>query len=479
MFCLRIMAFLILSLGLVFTFGCSSSKDKKQQPVETKAKFVDATDKKIVDGIPQLGIKKYILPNGLRILLVPNDKLPTFSFYIHYGVGAKHEVPGITGASHFLEHMMFKGAKDFGKGSFDRLIEGNGGVSNAYTSNDATVYHENLPIDALDITLRMEADRMQNLLLDPQEFLAEKDVVLEERKMRYENSPKGQLFIRTMTTMYEGNPYGSPVIGSIEDIKRVSRDEVFDYFKKFYAPNNAVLVVAGDINESKTIKLVENIFGVIPASTEVVGAKKVRENPDMYKTGFKQDKIEMLYGQSENPLFMLSIPAYPYGAREGYALDILSKIWGEGSSSYLEQKYVKSLSPLLVNVSVGNYSKQHSGMFYVMGEFYKNTSMTWWKKELQTDLENFCQNEITPKNLAKAVNASEKEYYDELDQNSGVADTVGTMELFFGDFKRYIDELKVYRTITVDELKVECDKLAKKPKYLLGIWKKFDKKVKL
>lgn len=468
----------IFLLLMVAGFGCTSSKNKKQQEAQ-KAKFVEATEKKVVEGVPQLEIKKFILPNGLRVLLAPNDKLPTFSFYIHYGVGAKHEVPGITGSSHFLEHMMFKGAKDFGKGSFDRLIEGNGGVSNAYTSNDATVYHENLPIEALEITLKMEADRMQNLLLDPQEFLAEKDVVLEERKMRYENSPKGQLFIRTMTVMYEGTPYGTPVIGSIEDIKRVSRDEVFEYFKKYYAPNNAVLMIAGDISDGKTLKMIENIFGGIPASKEVVAAKKVRENAEMYVSTFKQDKLELLYGQSENPLFMLSIPAYPYGAREGYALDILAKIWGQGSSSYLEQKYVKSLSPLLVNVTAGNYSKQHSGMFYIMGEFYKNTSFGWWKKEIQTDLENFCQNEITPKNVAKAINYAEKQYYENLDQNSGIADTVGTMELFFGDFKKYIEELKVYRTVTVDELKVECVKLSKKPKYLLGIWKKFDKKVKL
>lgn len=457
--------------------SCSSSKNKGKE--STHAKFVDATEKQVIDGIPLLTIKKYILPNGLKILLVPNDKLPTFSFYLHYGVGAKHETPGITGSSHFLEHMMFKGAKDFGKGSFDRLIEGNGGVSNAYTSNDATVYHENLPIDALEITLKMEADRMQNLLLDPQEFLAEKDVVLEERKLRYENSPKGQLFIRTMMTMYEGTPYGTPVIGSIEDVKRVSRDEVFEYFKKFYAPNNAVLVIAGDISESKTIKYLETIFGSIPSSTQVEAAKKVRENPDMYAHTFKQDKMELLYGQSENPLFMMAIPAYAHGTRQSFALDILGKMWGEGSSSYLEQKYVKSLNPLLLDVSVGNYSKQHSGMFYLMGEFYKNTSYGWWKKELQNDLEYFCANEITPKNLSKAINYAEKSYYENLDQNSGVADTVGTMELFFGDFKKYVDELKVYKSLTVEELKSECVTLSKKPKYLLGIWKKFDKKVKL
>ncbi len=464
---------------LLAAYLVSCSSQKGQSDKDSEAKFIAATEKKVVDGVPQLDIKKYQLPNGLRILVAPNDKLPTFSFYIHYGVGAKHETPGITGSSHFLEHMMFKGAKDFGKGSFDRLIEGNGGVSNAYTSNDATVYHENLPIEALEITLRMEADRMQNLLLDPQEFLAEKDVVLEERKLRYENSPKGQLFIKTMMTIYEGTPYGTPVIGSIEDVKRVTRDEVFDYFKKFYAPNNAVIVIAGDVKENKTIKMIEQYFGSIPSSKEVVLAKQVRENSALYNHTFKQDKLELLYGQSENPLFMVAIPAYSYGTRASYVLDILSKMLGSGSSSYLEQKYVKSLSPLLTNVTVGNYSKQHSGMLYIMGEFYKNISYGWWKKELQNDLDYFCANEITPKNLAKAINYAEKIYYESLDQNSGVADLVGTMELFFGDFAKYIDELKVYKSITVDELKSECATLSKKPKYLLGIWKKFEKRVKL
>ena len=175
----------------------------------------------------------YTLPNGLTVYLTVNKDKPRVQTYIAVKAGSKFDPKETTGLAHYLEHMMFKGAKDFGKGSFDRLIEGNGGVSNAYTSNDATVYHENLPIEALEITLKMEADRMQNLLLDPQEFLAEKDVVLEERKLRYENSPNGQLFIRTMMSIYDGTPYGTPVIGSIEDVKKVSRDEVFDYFKKY------------------------------------------------------------------------------------------------------------------------------------------------------------------------------------------------------------------------------------------------------
>lgn len=465
-------------ISIVFIMGCASNKISSQKDA-TKADYIESTEKKVVDGIPQLEIHKFKLKNGLRILIAPNHKLPIFSFYIHYGVGSKHETKGITGSSHFLEHMMFKGGKEFGGNTFDKHIESNGGVSNAYTTNDATVYHENLPKAALDITLKIEADRMQNLLLEPEAFLAEKDVVLEERKMRYENSPKGQLYIRTISEMFLGTPYTTPVIGSIEDIKRVTRDEVFQYFKTYYAPNNAVLVIAGDVDVLKTIKMIENSFASIPASVELEKIKKEREKEELYATSLKQNKIETFYGQSENPLFMMAIDAYPSGTRKSYVLDVLSYSWGEGESSYLEQKYAKSLSPKLVEVGSGNYTFQHKGMFVTTGEFYKNMSYISWQKDLKEDLEYFCENEITEKNLKKALNNIEMRFYENLDQNSGVADVIGSMELFYGDFKKYNEEISIYRSVTLDELKTECVELSKRPKYLLGIWKNFEKKVKL
>lgn len=468
----------VLSIFLLALFGCSSEKVSNKKD-SLKADFIESTEKKVVDGIPQLEIHKFKLKNGLRVLIAPNDKLPIFSFFIHYGVGSKHETKGITGSSHFLEHMMFKGGKVFNGNSFDKHIEGNGGVSNAYTTNDATVYHENLPKAALDITLKIEADRMQNLLLEPEAFLAEKDVVLEERKMRYENSPKGQLYIRTISEMFLGTPYTTPVIGSIEDIKRVTRDEVYQYFKTFYAPNNAVIVIAGDVDILKTVKMIEDNFASIQASENLDKIKRERENESLYSSTLKQSKLEMYYGQSENPLFMMAIDAYPLGTRKSYVLDVLSKTWGEGESSYLEQKYVKSLSPKLVEASSGNYTFMHKGIFVTSGEFYKSMSYVSWQKELKDDLDYFCENEINEKNLHKALNNIEMQYYENLDQNAGVADFIGSMELFYGDFKKYNEELSIYKSITIEELKNECLELSKKPKYLLGIWKNFEKKVKI
>src|SRR5690606_1475586 len=184
-----------------------------------------------------LDVKTHKLKNGLKILVVENNKLPIFSYYSYYKVGGKYEVKGITGATHYLEHMMFKGAKKYGPGDFDRIVEGNGGSNNAYTTNDLTVYYENLPSKHIETIIDVEADRMQNLLLEPAAFESERLVVLEERKMRYENRDAGKLYLEMMLEMFKDTPYGTSVIGNIEDIKNVPRERMLEYFKEFYAPN--------------------------------------------------------------------------------------------------------------------------------------------------------------------------------------------------------------------------------------------------
>ena len=222
--------FSLLALAL-FVNSCSSVKK----------------DKTLADSI-NLDVDELKLDNGMTALIVNNPKLPIFSLYFFYKVGGKNEVAGITGASHFLEHMMFKGGKKFGKNSLDFIIEGSGGSTNAYTTNDQTVYYENLPSTELSLMLDIEADRMENLTLDTDEFNKERAVVLEERKMRYENSPRGQLYQLLMKTFFDGTAYGRPVIGEIPDLKSVTREQIHAYFKRFYAPNNVTLVLVGDVD---------------------------------------------------------------------------------------------------------------------------------------------------------------------------------------------------------------------------------------
>ena len=224
-----------------------------------------------------LKVYKEVLPNGLKVLIMENRRLPIFSYYTYFDVGGRHERKGITGASHFLEHLMFKGAKKYGAGEFDSLIEGNGGFSNAYTTFDNTVYHENMPSKSLPIIIDMEADRMVNLLLEPTAFEKERQVVLEERKQRYENRPMGKLFLSMMQAVFENTPYGGSVIGDIEDIKNVTRDQIYDYFKKYYSPNNAIIVIVGDVDTKKTMAMIKEKYGSLKANPNL---KKLKEKMD-------------------------------------------------------------------------------------------------------------------------------------------------------------------------------------------------------
>ena len=192
---------------LVFLLAaCSTEKVKKSSTLSDSV---------------QIQVEEVKLDNGMTALIVPNHKLPIFSLYMFYKVGGKNEVKGITGASHFLEHMMFKGAKRYGQNRIDFLIEGSGGSTNAYTTNDQTVYYENLPSSELATILDIESDRMENLLLDPDAFEKERQVVLEERKMRYENSPRGQLYLELMETLFKGTPHRNIVTG-----KQIARAHV-------------------------------------------------------------------------------------------------------------------------------------------------------------------------------------------------------------------------------------------------------------
>ena len=204
-----------------------------------------------------LNVKKVVLDNGLTVLIAPNPKLPIAAYYTLFEVGGRHEVKGTTGATHFLEHMMFKGAKKYGPGQFDSMIESNGGSTNAYTTNDSTVYYQSIPSSFVEKMVDLEADRIQHLLLEPTSFESERQVIFEERKMRYENSPDGFLYLMMMKKVFEGTPYAQSVIGDVEDLQALSRDQMMKFFKTYYVPENAILAIAGDVDPDKIIPIIK------------------------------------------------------------------------------------------------------------------------------------------------------------------------------------------------------------------------------
>lgn len=464
---LRYSPLAILLLTLSLSAGLSSCSNQ----ATSKAAAESAGGKDLI----HFDVKKEVLDNGLTILVVENHKLPLVSYYTYYDVGGKFETEGLTGASHFLEHMMFKGAKKYPEKEFDKIVEGNGGRNNAFTTSDMTVYYESLPAEHINKIIDVEADRMQNLALNPKSFTSEKQVVLEERKMRYENSDNGKLYLSMMQNAFEGTPYGTSVIGSIKDIKEVSRDQVFDYFKTYYAPNNAFVVIVGDVDSSTVIKEMKGKFGDIPSSE---GLKAAKEKALKEKKGFEfkgkfGGRRVSLHGTTNDPMFMLAFKGIKVGPRQAYVLDILSSMLGDGESSFLNQQYVLARKPLLANVYAANYTLQESGVFFIGGQLLKGTSLQGIQSSLYKQVQRACSQKLDQRQLQKVKNQYLVSYLNGLDTNQGIAKFVGDRQAFYGDHQFYKKEIEIYNSVTLEEVKSACgDYLTKDNSIFLSIWNK-------
>src|SRR5262245_9705333 len=208
------------------------------------------------------------LDNGLRVLVLEDRRSPIVSVQVWYRVGSRNESPGATGLAHFLEHMMFKGTPTHGKGEFSRFVEQNGGQDNAFTTQDVTSYYVDIASDKVELALALEADRMRNLLLDPVEIDSERSVVMEERRTRTEDDPDGLVSEEMMSLAFKAHPYRWPVIGWMEDIRRIAPAELRRFYDAYYRPNNAIVVVVGDVAAPDILARVCRLFGGIARGPE-------------------------------------------------------------------------------------------------------------------------------------------------------------------------------------------------------------------
>lgn len=429
----------------------------------------------IGEGIP---VKKFVLDNGLTLLVSENKQLPIFSYYTFYNVGGRHESEGTTGATHFLEHMMFKGAKKYGPKQFDTTIEANGGSTNAYTNFDSTVYYQSMPSHMIEKIIDMEADRMENLLLEKYSFEAERKVIFEERKMRYENSPRGQLYLSLMQKVFKGTPYGGSVIGSEQDLANLNRTQMREFFKNFYRPDNATIVIVGDVDASEVHSFVKEKFGSMKRSSpEILAYKKTKDDPELYE--FKNNRFRKhtkLYGQSPTPLFMMGYRGLPLGEREAFVMDILATVLGQSESSYLTQELVEGKRPLFAALSTSNYNLRYNGIFFISGQLLKGKSFKKAKRSLLRTLKKSCNEAITARSVQKTKNQYLVDFYHGIKTNKGVAHYLGQLETLYGDYNFYKKELEIYNSITEDELKTTCKNLFNKDEYfMVSVWDKHSK----
>ncbi len=447
--------FFLLYLSLLIS--CSSSRHSSET--------LSLSDLKL-----DFKVEKKILKNGLTVVAIENRKLPLVSVYTFYKVGSRYEKKGITGSTHFLEHMMFKGAKKYKEGKFASVINGLGGNFNAYTTKDLTVYHEDLPRAALDKVFDLESDRMTHLLLAEEAYRKEKSVVLEERLLRYENDDKGKLRFISEQELFAG-PYQIPVIGSVEDIKGLKRKQMQEYFKTFYSPNNAVLAVSGDFSTRELFELAEKYFGGIPKAKNLDKKKKLLERPHSW--GKPKKKILLVKGRTRRPLFQMSFPSVPEGHNDSYALDILASWLSSQSSSVLQRRFVENTKPELSYLYSYNQTLDKAGLFIFGGQLNDSTQQKAFRGHLLGALKNFCAKKPSPRDLQKVKNQYLLGLTSGLQKNSSLAHFFGRNEVQTNNPQSYREELKKYAAITPAEVQNVCQKYLKRSKGLfVSIWDK-------
>ncbi len=278
-------------------------------------------------------VKEYKLDNGLKVLVIEDHKAPLATFQIWYRVGSRDEPAGKSGISHLLEHMMFKGTPKYGSKTFSKMVKRKGGVDNAFTTKDYTMYYQTLASDRIDISIELEADRMQNLILDPKEFIAERDVVMEERRMRYEDDPQNSLYEEVLAAAFKSHSYHWPVIGWMSDISSIERSGLLSHYRAYYSPDNAVIAVSGDIKADEIIKKIKASFGSIPpASSRTVVTSKETEQKGERRISLKRE-AELPY-----IITVYHTPSFPHP--DSYALEVLGMILSGGKSSRLYRSIV-------------------------------------------------------------------------------------------------------------------------------------------
>lgn len=406
-------------------------------------------------------VKTFTLANGMKFLVLEDNSIPNANMYLFYKVGSRNEHPGITGLSHFFEHMMFNGAKKYGPKMFDRTMEFNGGANNAYTTENVTVYTDWFPANALETIFDLEADRIENLAIDPKYVASEREVVLSERSTGLENSPWRTLGEMVNATAYVEHPYGWSVIGYEEDIKNWTKEDLEYYFKTYYAPNNCTVVVSGNVKLEEVKRLAEKYMASIPA--QKAGPKVNLVEP--IQTGERRVTVQK---EVSSPYMIIAYHAPEAKGKDYYALDILSSILTSGNSSRLYASLVDQQQ--LATSVFTNYGASFDPSLF---EFYissnKGKSLDDIEKTVYAEIEKIAKEGINEIELQKIKNQKLMEFYASVETINGKSNSIGTYELFFGDYKKMFTAPEEYARVSLDDVKRVAATYFKKSNRTVGV----------
>ena len=334
------------------------------------------------------------LPNGLRIRLLPDNRAKVLAYQTYFRVGSRNERIGRTGIAHLFEHMMFNGATRYGPKEFDRQLEAHGGSSNAYTSTDLTVYHEEVPSEALDLVIDLEADRMAGLRLSDESLQSERQVVKEERRLRVEDSVFGRLDEELGSLIFQAHPYHWPVIGWMNDLDRITLEDCQAFFRRCYAPNNATVYLAGDFDPASTLEKLKRAYGSLPPGP---GMDPV-PNDEPPQHGQRRVELQI---PSQNAALLLGFRGVPATDRLAGALDLLSMILTFGDGSLLVRELVHK-KQLCTEVSSDHGWRIDSGVFMLAAELAADSSIKRVERVILEQLAELAANPVKPALLERA-----------------------------------------------------------------------------
>ncbi len=343
-------------------------------------------------------VHEFRLDNGLRILVKEDHRAPVVVSQIWYKVGASYEHDGITGVSHVLEHMMFKGTKKHGPGEFSRIIAENGGRENAFTGRDYTAYFQQLEKGRLEISFEMEADRMRNLLLPPEEFAREVKVVMEERRMRTEDNPQALTYEQLNAAAFVNSPYHHPIIGWMEDLRSLEIDDLKAWYRRWYAPNNATLVVVGDVDPQAVLELARKHYGPLEPSELSPPKPRIesRQRGTRRVTVRVPAKLPYLVMGYKVPVLKTAEAEW-----EPYALEVLAGVLDGGNSARLSRRLVRK-QQLAANAGAGYdlYAMRQS-LFLLDGTPAEKHTTAELEKALRAEIERLKEEPVTAEELAR------------------------------------------------------------------------------
>lgn len=393
----------------------------------------------------EVAYQEYDLDNGLHVILHQDNGAPVVTTSVMYHVGGKDRTEGRTGFAHFFEHLLFEGTENIERGQWFDIVSSKGGKNNANTSQDRTYYYEVFPSNNLELGLWLESERMLHPVIDQIGVDTQNEVVKEEKRLRVDNAPYGNLLNVVGENLFKVHPYKDPNIGYMEDLDAATLEEFIDYKNTYYGPNNAVLVVAGDIDIAQTKKMIQDYFGPIPT-----GKKVVRNYPK--ETPITQEiKTQAFDNNIQIPAAVIAYRTPGFATREAYVLDMISSYLSDGKSSKLYKKMVDEQKQAL-QVGAFNVGQEDYGMYLVFGLPIGETTLETLVSEMEEEIKAVRESLISENDYQKLQNKFENQFVNSNSSVEGIANSLARYYMLYQDTDLINKEIDIYRSVTREEI---------------------------